>query len=87
MAPRNKTQFSITMQVTRKFQKIYQDIQSLEFRSLLVFLNFSHPFLFPFISLFFLKCSVNQCMSVILSIQTVHLRTKEMKEEDEKYRN
>lgn len=26
-------------------------------------------------------------MSVILSIQTVHLRTKEMKEEDEKSRN
>lgn len=86
MPPRNKTQFSVTMQVTRKFQKIYQDIKSLEFRSLLVFLNISHPFLFLFF-LFFLKCSVNQCMSVILSIQTVHLRTKEMKEEDEKYGN
>lgn len=50
--PRNKTQFSVTMQVTRKFQKIYQDIKSLEFRSQLVFLNFSHTFLFfsPFFS-------------------------------------
>lgn len=65
----------------------YIKTSRVELRSLLAFLNFSHPFLFSFFPFLSRNAPSNRRMAVILSIQTTHLRTKEMPEADEEQRN